>query len=112
VLQRFRGLGNRDYFGHDLGRSLTEADNGRFNITHKETNRHRFKVPTLRNVELTAPYLHDASRATLNEAVLAMGRYQLGRDLGADQVRLLVAFLGALTGELPKVARMPLTRDE
>jgi cytochrome c peroxidase len=97
----------REYFGPDLGRPLTEADNGRFNVTRKETDRHRFKVPTLRNVALTAPYLHDGSQATLGEAVLAMGRHQLGRDLDAEQVRLVVAFLGALTGTLPEFARIP-----
>lgn len=97
----------REYFGHNLGRPLTEADNGRFNVTRKEMDRHRFKVPTLRNVALTAPYLHDGSQATLEEAVLAMGRLQLGRDLDAEQVRLIVTFLGALTGVLPEFARMP-----
>jgi cytochrome c peroxidase len=97
----------REYFGHDLGRPLTEADNGRFNVTRKETDRHRFKVPTLRNVALTAPYFHDGSLATLNEAVLLMGRHQHGRDLDAEQIRLVVTFLGALTGELPEFARMP-----
>jgi cytochrome c peroxidase len=97
----------REYFGDDLGRPLTEADNGRFNVTHKESDRHRFKVPTLRNVALTAPYFHDGSRPTLNEAVLLMGRHQHGRDLDSEQVRLVVAFLGALTGELPEFARMP-----
>ena len=97
----------REYFGHDLGRPLTEADNGRFNVTRKETDRHRFKVPTLRNVALTAPYFHDGSRATLSEAVFLMGRHQHGRDLDAEQVRLVVAFLGALTGRLPEFARMP-----
>jgi cytochrome c peroxidase len=97
----------REYFGHDLGRPLTEADNGRFNVTHKESDRHRFKVPTLRNVTLTGPYLHDGSQATLSEAVLAMARHQLGPDLEAEQVRLVVAFLGALTGKLPEFARMP-----
>ena len=97
----------REYFGHDLGRPPTEADNGRFNVTRTERDRHRFKVPTLRNVALTAPYFHDGSLATLNEAVLVMARHQLGRDLDANQVRLLVAFLGSLTGKLPEVARKP-----
>jgi hypothetical protein len=45
--------------------------------------------------------------ATLDEAVLVMGRHQLGHDLDAEQVRVVVAFLGALTGELPESARMP-----
>ena len=97
----------REYFGHDLGRPLTEADNGRFNVTQREGDRHRFKVPTLRNVALTAPYLHDGSRATLDEAVLVMGRHQLGRDLDGEQVRLLVAFLGSLSGRLPEFAVPP-----
>jgi cytochrome c peroxidase len=96
----------REYFGPDLGRPLTEADNGRFNVTGKEIDRHRFKVPTLRNVALTSPYLHDGSQETLDEAVLAMARHQLGRDLEAEEVRLVVAFLGALTGTLPEFARL------
>src|SRR5262245_28545972 len=100
------GIG-REYFGRDLGRPLTEADNGRFNVTRKESDRHRFKVPTLRNVTLTAPYFHDGSRAPLKAAVLLMGRYQHGRELDAEQIRLIVAFLGALTGELPEFARVP-----
>ena len=48
-----------------------------------------------------------ASRATLNEAVLVMGRHQVGRDLAHEQVRLVVAFLGALIGKLSELARMP-----
>lgn len=97
----------REYFGHELGRPLTEADNGRFNVTRKESDRHRFKVPTLRNVTLTPPYFHDGSRATLDEAVLVMGRHQLGRELDPEQVRIIVAFLGALTGTLPEFAVSP-----
>lgn len=99
----------REYFGRELGRPLTDADNGRFNVTRRAADRHRFKVPTLRNVALTPPYLHDGSLATLNEAVLLMGQHQLGRDLDGEQVRLLVSFLGSLTGKLPEFARMPAT---
>jgi cytochrome c peroxidase len=94
----------RDYFA-EVGRPLTDADMGCYNVTHDEADRHRFKVPTLRNVALTAPYLHDGSQSSLPEVVRVMGRYQLGRELGDEQVRLLVAFLGALTGELPPDAR-------
>lgn len=97
----------REYFGEDLGRPLTEADNGRFNVTRRATDKHRFKVPTLRNVALTAPYLHDGSLATLDQAVLAMGGHQLGRDLDAEQVRVIVSFLDSLTGKLPEFARVP-----
>lgn len=98
----------REYFDDTLGRPLTAADNGRFNVTGRDSDRHRFKVPTLRNVALTAPYLHDGSLATLGEAVRMMGRYQLGRELHDEHVRNIVAFLGALTGKLPEVARAPL----
>jgi cytochrome c peroxidase len=95
-----------DYFAA-RGTPLTDADMGRFNVTHDEADRHRFKVPTLRNIALTGPYLHDGSQATLPEVVRIMGRHQLGRELDDEQVRLIVAFLGALTGELPAHARMP-----
>jgi cytochrome c peroxidase len=94
----------RNYFA-DRATPLTDADNGRYNRTHNEADRHFFKVPTLRNVGLTGPYLHDGSRATLDETVRVMARYQLGRDLTAEQVTNLVAFLNALTGELPPNAR-------
>lgn len=96
----------RDYFA-ERGTPATDADNGRFNVTHAEEDRHRFKVPTLRNVALTPPYLHDGSQATLPDVVRVMGRYQLGRELEDEQVRLIVAFLESLTGELPAHARVP-----
>jgi cytochrome c peroxidase len=59
-----------------------------------------FKVPSLRNVALTAPYFHDGSAATLADAVRSMGKYQLGRPLSERDVELIVAFLKTLTGEL------------
>jgi cytochrome c peroxidase len=80
-----------------------KADFGRFNVTGKESDRFVFRVPSLRNVELTAPYFHDGSAATLEDAVRVMGRVQLGRPLANDDVRRLVAFLKTLTGELPKL---------
>ena len=101
------GLVN-DWFAQ-VGRPLTDADRGRFNVTHDEADMHRFKVPSLRNIALTAPYLHDGSQATLEEVVPIMGHYQLGRELSPEQVRLIVLFLGTLTGELPDGARPALT---
>ncbi|HSN82745.1 MAG TPA: cytochrome-c peroxidase, partial [Polyangiales bacterium] len=78
-----------------------------FNVTKNAADKHFFKVPTLRNVELTPPYLHDGSRETLEETVALMGKYQLGRDLTEQQINDIVAFLKSLTGELPPYAKMP-----
>ncbi len=79
---------------------ITKADLGRFNVTGDEQDRYMFKVPTLRNVALTAPYFHDGTAATLDSAVRMMARYQLGRKLSQDEVDLIVDFLKTLTGEL------------
>jgi cytochrome c peroxidase len=94
----------KDYFT-DRGTPITAADLGRFNVTKSEADKYFFKVPTLRNVELTSPYLHDGSRATLEETVQVMGKYQLGRDLTDAQVNSIVTFLKSLTGELPAHAK-------
>jgi cytochrome c peroxidase len=87
-----------DYFA---GRNVTAADLGRFAVTGREEDRHVFKVPSLRNVGRTAPYFHDGSAATLDQAVLIMARYQLGRELSGEDVEAIIAFLGTLDGELP-----------
>lgn len=95
MYQKFGVVG--DYF-QDRG-NVTEADMGRYNVTHIESDRHVFKVPTLRNIALTAPYFHDGSANTLDDAVKIMGRYQLGVEIpDADRERL-IAFLHTLTGE-------------
>jgi cytochrome c peroxidase len=76
------------------------ADNlGRYAVTGLERDRGVFKVPSLRNVALTAPYFHDGSVATLEEAVWVMGKAQLGRDLPRQAVDDLVVFLRTLTGQ-------------
>jgi len=74
-------------------------DAGRFRLTGDDTDKHAFKVPGLRNVAVTAPYFHVGSAGTLETAVLVMGRYQLGRQLTATEIQLLVTFLKTLTGE-------------
>jgi cytochrome c peroxidase len=78
---------------------ITPADGGRFNVTNREEDRHVFKVPSLRNVALTAPYFHDASAATLDEAVNVMFINQIGRVAPEENRRLIVKFLQSLTGE-------------
>ena len=70
-------------------------------VTGKDADRFRFKVPTLRNVELTYPYFHDGEADTLSEAVDIMGRLQLGRKFEQTDIDKIVAFLKTLTGEQP-----------
>jgi len=89
------------------GGPITEADRGRFNVTQEESDMHRFKVPTLRNVALTPPYFHDGSEEDLAGAVRTMAYVQLGQELEDAQVEAIVAFLNALTGELPDHAVPP-----
>jgi len=74
---------------------------GRSAVTGKEVDRFSFKVPTLRNVELTYPYFHDGAVDTLSEAVDVMGRLQLGRHFTAEENAQIVAFLRTLTGDQP-----------
>ena len=76
----------------------SEPDFGRFRITGKETDKFVFKVPSLRNVAETAPYLHDGSIQSLSETVRVMGRFQLGVQIREDDVQDIVAFLESLTG--------------
>ena len=78
---------------------LTQADLGRYNVTHDEDDKYMFKVPSLRNVALRAPYLHDGSQPTLADAVRVMFKYQLGRTPSPRDVDLIVKFLDSLTGE-------------
>ena len=59
------------------------------------------RVPSLRNVACTAPYLHDGSRQTMEEAIQIMGRHQVGRRLSDADVRHIKAFLITLTGQYP-----------
>ena len=87
----------RDYF--KAKGNITEADMGRYAVTKDIEDMHVFKVPSLRNVALTAPYLHDGSAATLEQVVKIMGEHQLGLDLPAEDISEIVAFLKTLTGE-------------
>ena len=87
-----------DYFAA-RGTELTIEDNGRFKQTEVERDRHRFKVPGLRNVALTAPYFHDGTEPELKEAVCKMGTYQVGVELSDADEDKIVAFLNTLTGE-------------
>ncbi|GAB1391855.1 hypothetical protein MASR1M60_00180 [Rhodocyclaceae bacterium] len=94
MYQRFGVMG--DYFA---GRTTTMADLGRFNVTGRDEDRHAFKVPSLRNIAVTPPYFHDGSALSLEEAIIVMGRFQLGRELSGPDVAAISAFLHTLTGE-------------
>jgi len=79
-----------------------QSDPGRLLVTGNEADRMLFKVPSLRNIEKTAPYFHHGKAPTLEQAVREMADYQLGRTLSEEQVRSIIAWLKALTGELPR----------
>jgi cytochrome c peroxidase len=95
-----------DYF-KERGTPITDADWGRYAITKLEEDKHVFRVPSLRNVALTAPYFHDGSAKTLNGAVQVMAKYQLGRKLSKQDIEHIVAFLKTLTGETPAILKLP-----
>ena len=79
--------------------NITEADQGRYNVTGNDADRHAFKVPSLRMAAMTAPYLHDGSAETLRDAVDAMFEFQLGREAPDDDKEAIVAFIRTLAGE-------------
>ena len=91
-----------DYFAdrEKKGRgALVEVDKGRLLVTKKPEDTHVFRVPSLRNVALTAPYFHDGAVPTLDEAIQLMGTMQLGRDIPSADRQDIAAFLKSLTGK-------------
>ena len=87
------------------------ADPGRYEATKNDEDKNMWRVPTWRNVALTAPYFHNGSVKTLDEAVRVMARTQLNKTLKDDEVTDIVSFLNSLTGEFPKqsMPRLPMT---
>ena len=79
---------------------MISAATGSYNVTKNPDDKHAFKVPSLRNVVLTAPYFHDGSAKTLEDAVDVMFRYQLGRPAPEQDKKYIIEFLHTLTGEL------------
>lgn len=97
--QSYELMGMRaDYFG-DRGTEITFEDHGRNKETKTERDMHRFKVPGLRNIELTGPYYHDGTKKTLEEAVIDMAKYEVGVNLTESETADIVKFLKTLTGE-------------
>lgn len=93
-----------DYGGHGEGSGEDNGEKagvhlGRYNVTGREEDRYKYRVPSLRNVARTAPYFHDGRAETLEEAVEEMARYQIGQPLEDDDKTLIVEFLETLTGK-------------
>lgn len=96
------------------------SDPGRYEVTKKAEDKNHWRVPTWRNIAITAPYFHNGKVKTLDEAVRVMAKTQLDMDLKDEQVQDIVAFLNALTGEFPKqympmlpnTVNMSLTTDQ
>lgn len=105
MMQKFGAL--EAYFSESNEKIV---DKGRFNLTQKETDRNVFKVPTLRNVELTAPYFHNAGAQTLDQAINVMGLNQLGRQIPDEDRAKIADFLTSLTGKL-EVTPLPAPKD-
>ena len=97
--QSFEYMGIKANYFDYRGTGLTDGDNGRFAVTQNEQDRHRFKTPTLRNVMLTPPYMHDGSVQTVEDAVRIMHQFQIGKDITDAEMVNMVAFLNTLTGE-------------
>jgi len=88
-----------DYWKHTKSAKI---DEGKFEVTKKESDKYVFKSPSLRNIEKTYPYFHDGSVNDLKEAVTIMAKVQLNKELSENDLNSLIAFLNSLTGELPK----------
>ncbi|MDH5509772.1 MAG: cytochrome-c peroxidase [Nitrospinota bacterium] len=79
------------------------TDNGRFDVTRNKDDMYVFKVPSLRNIELTYPYFNNGAVWDLKEAVKIMAEVQLGNNLSDQDAAKIVVFLKSLTGDKPKI---------
>ena len=95
-------LGGSTYQKLGLVEPYDTEDIGRAKFTGEDSDKYFFKVPSLRNIAETGPYLHDGSIATLDEMVKLMAKHQLGKELSDKETASIVTFLGALTGEIDK----------
>lgn len=93
-------VGGNLYAKFGLISELQSDSKGRYEVTKNELDKYYFKVPTLRNIELTSPYLHDGRIEELEDVVKFMAHYQLGKSLSEEEVKKIVLFLKSLTGDL------------
>lgn len=98
------GLGGTMFQKIGLMKKYPTKDLGRYEVTKKKRDKYKFKVPGLRNVSKTAPYLHDGSIASLDEVIEIMFEYQLGKKASKEDIEDIKAFLISLEAkELPKI---------
>ncbi len=96
-------IGGNLYNKFGIIHSAKSTSLGRYEVTKRERDKYYFKVPSLRNIALTAPYFHDGRHQELKDAVKDMAFYQLGRPISDEEIEKIVSFLNSLTGEIPKV---------
>jgi cytochrome c peroxidase len=92
------GLGGALYQKLGLVEPYETTDTGRHEVTGNDADKYFFKVPSLRNITKTGPYLHDGSVADLGETIKLMAKYELGRELTDEQTASMITFFGALEG--------------
>lgn len=102
IFQKFGLYG--DYWEHTKSEVI---DHGLYDLTQKESDKFLFKVPGLRNIEKTAPYFHDGSVQSLEEAVRIMGKLQSDKELTEQQIKDIVAFLKSLTSDIDDKYKRP-----
>ncbi len=98
-------IGGNFYNKFGIFKDAKSTNLGRYNITKREEDKYVFKVPSLRNIALTAPYMHDGRIDTLKGAVELMTKHQLGRYMESGEIDAIVVFLKSLTGEIPIIVR-------
>lgn len=96
MYQKFGLFGN--YWEYTKSQKI---DEGKFEVTKNESDKYIFKVPSLRNVEKTAPYFHDGSVQDLDEAIRIIAKVQVNKDLTEKETNEIVDFLMTLNGEVP-----------
>ncbi len=94
------GVGGHLYQKLGLVKEWPTQDLGRYEATKVETDKYFFKVPSLRNITETGPYLHDGSVESLDEMIARMAEHQLGRSLPEAEVKAIASFLGSLKGKV------------
>jgi len=98
-------VGGNMYNKFGIFKDLNSSNLGHYNVTKRDEDRYLFKVPSLRNIDQTAPYMHSGEIKSLNKAVSFMAEYQLGRDMKDKEIEAIVKFLKTLTGKIPDIAK-------